>query len=259
MSSAPPPSGSKIAAVAIVAATLALLAWGFARARERRPAIAAPTAPPDPAPAVAHVPAGRFHADPRDWDVPSATAIDVDLDAFDLDALEVTEGAWATCVASDACAKVELRGDPSLPVTHVNALEARAFCRTRGGDLPTAVQYGRAAGGPDGARFPWGDVGPVCARAAWGLVDGPCAFGEAAPIAGGAHARGVSAEGAYDLAGNVAEWVRLQKDGVDDGFEIRGGSFRDATPTALKAQRSRAASQDARFDDVGFRCAFPVR
>lgn len=250
---------SEIAAAAVVAATLALLAWGFLRARSTRPALVGPSAPVAAIDARARIPGGRYRADPRDWDAPNAPTIDVDLDAFDLDALEVTEGAWTSCVADGACPPVALRGDPSLPVTRVTAAEARAFCVARGGDLPTAHQYGRAAGGPSGGRFPWGDVGPVCASAAWGLAEGPCAFGEASPLAGGRRPRGATPEGAHDLAGNVAEWVRLP----DDGVEIRGGSFRDTTPTALKTwhhrSRSRAASQDDRFDDVGFRCAFPVR
>lgn len=250
---------SNLAAAAVVVAALALLAWGFWRASKTRPALVASAAASAPIPTLARISAGRFHADPRDWDVPNAAVIDEDLDAFDLDALEVTEGAWASCVADGACPAVALRGDASLPITNVTASEARAFCVARGGDLPTSVQFGRAAGGANGARFPWGDVGPVCASAAWGLAEGPCAFDEASPVVGGSRPRGATAEGAHDLAGNVAEWVRLP----DDGVEIRGGSFRDATPTALKTwhhrSRSRAASQDDRFDDVGFRCAFPVR
>lgn len=252
------PRSSEIAAIGVGGVAIGLVVASFAQARATRPALVSSA---DGAIAIAwgrtiRIPSGAFLADPRDWDVPQARAIAADLDAFDLDEVEVTEGAYAACVMEGACAAVAMRGRSELPVTSVSMAEARTFCRARGGDVPTALQFLRAAGGPTGARFPWGDVGPVCATAAWGLVDGPCAFGENTPTPGGTHPRGNTPEGVMDLSGNVAEWVR----GPDDRAEVRGGSFRSAAPTDLKTWKNRVESAvDARFDDVGFRCARPVR
>lgn len=256
---------SDIAAIAIFAAALGLAAWAFARARTQRPALASTSEPAAPPDAPIAIPAGRFDADPRDWDVPGTRVVHVELDAFAIDGCEVTQGAWARCIERGACPTIEGLEHADRPVTRVSADEARAYCLARGGDLPTSTQFGRAAGGPAGARFPWGDIGPVCSRAAWGRVTGPCAFGEhhADPV--GVHPDGATTEGVHDLAGNVAEWVRSRDDALvddtraNDTFEIRGGSYRDDVPTALKTWVGRAAAPGDRFDDVGFRCVYPAR
>ncbi|MFO0611328.1 MAG: SUMF1/EgtB/PvdO family nonheme iron enzyme [Polyangiaceae bacterium] len=244
---------SDLAAIGVVGIALALLVWAFVRARSERPSLDARAAPLE-RDGIARIEAGPYAADPRDWDVPNAPHVVVVLDAFLIDAREVTEGAYEACVRRGACTGVELRGSPSLPVTRVSAREARAFCVDRGGALPSALQFARAAGGPNGARFPWGDIGPVCASAAWGRAEGPCAFGETVPDPVGSHPSGSTSEGIDDLAGNVAEWI----EGGDGRVEIRGGSFRDSAPTPLKTWAARTASDDQRFDDVGFRCAYPA-
>lgn len=244
---------SEIAAIAIFAAAFALVVWAFDRARTQRPAIATTREPVALPTSPIELPAGSYDADPRDWDVPPTRVVHAELGAFAIDATEVTEAAWSTCVEDELCPRIKALEHPDRPLTNVSADEARAYCLGRGGDLPSPAQFGRAAGGPTGARFPWGDIGPVCERVAWGRVDGPCAFGELHPDDVGTHTAGATADGVHDLAGNVAEWVR----DAEGHVEIRGGSYRDATPTALKTWVGRDATAGDRFDDVGFRCAYP--
>ena len=87
--------------------------------------------------------------------------------------------------------------EPHLPVHHVNAHEAEAWCRWAGRRLPTEAEWEHAAGP---ARFPWGDEAPSPAHAQLDLVAyDPCEVG--------AHPAGDSRHGLRQLIGNVWEWT----------------------------------------------------
>ena len=90
------------------------------------------------------------------------------------------------------------------------------------------------------------------------------------PVEG--HAAGKSPYGAYDLAGNAAEWVSdwfaagfvrgqvRNPKGPENGTAkvIRGGGWYDP-PERLNSSRRMHASPATRADDVGFRCAQDFR
>ena len=76
-----------------------------------------------------------------------------------------------------------------LPVGGVSWYEARAFARWAGKSLPSVYEWNEAAI-PDAAR--------------WVVPSGR--YEAAGPVRGG-DARGVSARGVYDMAGNVREWT----------------------------------------------------
>jgi sulfatase modifying factor 1 len=194
--------------------------------------------------------------DPEDWDTAGARHEDVFVAGFLIDAFEITEAAWSSCVDRDECPRVELRGEAGVPVANVSAFEAEAFCARTGGSLPSPHQFELASGGPEGERFPWGGAGAVCLRAAWGLEHGPCGEGGVSPDVVGAHPDGRTHDGIQDLAGNVAEWTTPRPDGM---AEVRGGSYRDQTAAALKTWQPRLAHADQRFPDVGFRCVHAGR
>lgn len=133
------------------------------------------------------------------------------------------------------------------PVTGVTWHEALAYCRSRGKNLPTLFQWEKAARGsipwtPQGLIYPWGLFDPktVAKRAN---------FDSAGSTPVDSFEFGMSPIGAYQMAGNVAEWIR---NAYDDGRTIAGGSWDQ--PAYLFGTYS---GRSARFtsESLGFRCA----
>jgi formylglycine-generating enzyme required for sulfatase activity len=195
-------------------------------------------------------PGGQLDRRLVDWQAAVGAAGNiVEVQPFEIDAFEVTLTRWKPCVEAGQCAAVSI-SEPGLPVTGIGIDEARRFCRFAGGRLPGSAEWLFAAMGTEGRKFPWGATGLVCRRAAYGLVEGPCATGAVSPEWAGTRPDGVSPEGVYDLAGNVAEWS-VEPDG---SFVARGGSYRAATARDLKS----TALETGKRADVGFRCAYDV-
>lgn len=203
----------------------------------------------------AHVPGGALSFAPNDWEaLGKVSPMRVSVQAFDMDATEVTRQAWNTCVSSGQCAATSHPSAPmyaQLPITNVTALEAQRYCDAHNGRLPTRSEWLFAAASAHGHRYPWGQTGLVCRRAVFGIVEGPCDVGYSAPLPVASRPAGATATGIFDLSGNVAEWVT-------DGEEAAaaGGSFRSTLAGQLKVW-SLEVVQDAR-DDIGFRCVYPA-
>jgi formylglycine-generating enzyme required for sulfatase activity len=190
----------------------------------------------------------------------------VELPAFEIDRTEVTRAAHAACVAAGGCTPIRpsacvrvgddpvespARGDAvldALPVVCVSPAQAAEHCAWLGKRLPTEAEWEKAARGPDGRRFPWGDAWDPLALG-WGddgEVDG---FVGAAPV--GSYPRGASPYGALDMAGNVWEWVA----GADEEGRplMRGGGYA-ALPIAMRTTK-RVPRPPKGHENVGFRCA----
>ncbi len=203
----------------------------------------------------------------------------VTVSGFDMDRTEVTVQAYARCVRSGSCASPafavgDVRFDrPDLPVTHVRWQDAASYCGFVGARLPTEAEWEYAARGKSSRAFPWGNVPhpSICNHGSFASVDVDARDGyqELAPVAAMRDCR--SPEGVFDLAGNVAEWVRDHWDQDEDGFGhkadpqvnplgpdtgafhvVKGGSYRDGMPWLRGAARTTLTGSYA--TDVGFRC-----
>jgi thiamine biosynthesis lipoprotein len=132
---------------------------------------------------------------------------------------------------------------PDHPVVGVDWWDAFAFSRWAGKDLPDRWQWQKAATGPDGRRWPWGDQWDPGRVNSGGEMNGErddhiyAAPADSFPS-------GVSPYGSLHMAGNVAEWTV-------SGL-VMGGSSRDV-PSDVSAASGRWRDPDYRSFDVGIR------
>ncbi len=161
------------------------------------------------------------------------------LNDFCLDVHEVTTGAYQQCQAAGTCeppafARSQSQTDyygnndfDNYPVIQITWFNAQTYCEFVNGRLPTAAEWDLAAGGPQGNSYP--DIPDPKAPDAKAVQS---------------EAQDVTAEGLYDLMGNVREWVDEDADTVTK--VIKGGSFSVGDKPSLP---------DLTHFNVGFRCA----
>ncbi len=172
--------------------------------------------------------------------------------------------------------KVHLEGDSFVvqtgfenhPATFVTYFGAWAYCRYYGYRIPTEAEWEKAARGTDGRPYPWGhEISPAYANyyksrdpfeQYWG------GLGETTPVGfyngqthlGFATENAVSPYGAYDMAGNVWEWV---SDDIEETHQriLKGGSFADYEIDCRSTWRNFAPPEFS-GPTVGFRCVRDV-
>jgi eukaryotic-like serine/threonine-protein kinase len=165
---------------------------------------------------LVYVPAGEFlmgstYADTfaQEDEFPQHT---VYLDAFWIDQYEVTNKQYAQCVEAGACKapkntgstmRESYYGNPEFddyPVIEMRWQDANAYCIWAGRSLPTEAQWEKAARGTDGRMFTWGND-----NLNESLLNYNKNVGDTTKV--GSYEAGKSPYGAYDMIGNVWEWV----------------------------------------------------
>jgi formylglycine-generating enzyme required for sulfatase activity len=223
----------------------------------------------------------------RTWFIGEEPPHTVFLNNFWIDQTEVTNAMYAKCVASGVCKEPSSKKSSThdsyygnfqfdnYPVINVDWNTAKTYCEWRGDRLPTEAEWEKAARGPNGNVYPWGnefDGSKV------NFCDSNCSYdwanksfndgyADVSPVKN--YPSGQSIYGAYDMAGNVWEWVN---DWYDEKYYpnspasnptgsasgtyrvMRGGSW------SISMYDVRASSRNGNiptltYDSVSFRCS----
>lgn len=220
--------------------------------------------------ALIYIPAGNFTMGDGGHDSPVHS---VALDGYWIQQTKTTNRMYNQCVKAGVCSPpTQELGGPvftnpeyaSHPVVGVSWDQAQAYCAWIQGGLPTEAQWEKAARGANGNTYPWGNAEPTC-----DLLNFANCYGRTTYV--NAYDAGKSPFGAYDMAGNVFEWVF---DLYDAGYYsqspvenptgpqsgeyrvVRGSSFESAGEQVGSAIRRYNEKEDA-GRDIGFRCVVP--
>jgi formylglycine-generating enzyme required for sulfatase activity len=221
------------------------------------------------------IPGGPFMLGSATFEPNETPPQEMELPTFFIDQFEVANAEYAQFVeatgyvtgAEEAGTKRNWRtyyeeGKDNHPVVKVSYADAEAFCEWMGKRLPTEFEWEKAARGPDGLVYPWGDS-----------MDSNRVNGKESGVRGttaaGSFSSGASPYGVEDLSGNVWEWTSspfLAYPGSthEDPFYspdlrvTRGGGWFDE-PRQLRGSNRSAAAVETANDDLGFRCVADSR
>jgi len=132
---------------------------------------------------------------------PSHTVL---LDGYFIDKFETSNERYGAFMKATGHPAPAYWDDPRLnkpeqPVVGVNWFDAKAFCEWKGKRLPTEAEWEKAARGPNGNQYPWGDTFDA------NKVNYGKRLGATMPV--DSLPDGASYYGAHHMAGNVFEWV----------------------------------------------------
>ncbi|QPJ62428.1 MAG: formylglycine-generating enzyme family protein [Candidatus Nitronauta litoralis] len=126
------------------------------------------------------------------------------LDPYYMDKMEVSNSQYADFIKATghpapAYWDDHRRNKPEQPVSGVNWHDANAYCHWANKRLPTEAEWEKAARGPEGFKYPWGND-LDSSKANYGRKQEFTANVDSYP-------EGKSPYGLHNMAGNVFEWV----------------------------------------------------
>jgi formylglycine-generating enzyme required for sulfatase activity len=197
------------------------------------------------------------------------------LPAYYIDQYEVSNAQYAQCVAVQACQPPKALDSQrrekyydapdfvDYPVIHVDWSMAQAYCAWRDARLPTEAEWEKAARGDKALIHPWG-AEIDCNFANYNNCVGDTTITSKYVLGG-------SVYGAFNMAGNVAEWTSSvfmpYPYNPLDGREaapassgprvLRGGSWA-SSPSRIFTYYRQGLDPTSSRNDLGFRCARDV-
>lgn len=239
---------------------------------------------PGPANIQCCTPRTAVACDPNAWPLPNAGLVEapgtggcpdgmVRVDTFCIDrfeaSLEALDGGAFSPFHNPGARQLRARSlGGAVPQGYINQLQAAAACGEAGKRLCTDTEWLRACRGPSGLTYPYGNtrltgtcndrrtVHPAVelygTSATWifSHIDSPCLNqldGGLAPT--GAYSGCESAEGVFDLMGNLHEWT------ADPAGTFRGGFYVDTVINGNGCLYVTTAHDVSHWDySTGFRC-----
>ena len=220
---------------------------------------------------MVYVPAGPFTMGSKEGQEDEKPVHTVNLASFWFDQTEVTNGMYAICVQAGVCQPPASNSSATrsnyynnsayvdYPVIYVSWNQAVAYCAWSDSRLPSEAEWEKAARSTDSRTYPWGENFDKTYANVFGGIEDTSKVGE--------FEKGKSPFKAYDLAGNVWEWVSSEYQPypykASDGREnlksggarvLRGGSWFYLYDLARASYRYWDNPAYTSYD-AGFRCA----
>jgi len=214
------------------------------------------------------VPGGPFLMGHGGSDNPEHT---VTLSDYWIYSTKITNREFQQCVMVGKCTSPDLNDNQgydnaarqSDPVVGVNWSQGEAYCEYANGHLPSEAQWEKAARGPNGNIYPWGDNAPGN-----DLLNYNNYLGRTTSVIN--YPKGKSFYDALDMEGNAYEWVYDWYDplyyktgpaqdplGPDSGAggnrSVRSASYKSNNDQVVASTRSFKSPID-HARDLGFRC-----
>ena len=198
------------------------------------------------------------------------------LPAFQIGKYEVTNYQYGQCTTYGNCTvpvdQDDFKDDlkRNYPVVNVTLFQANTYCKWLGQRLPNREEWERAARGPNGDPWPWGNEDPTPQTANMPLEE----FTPAGLQPVDSNPAGKSPEGIYNLIGNAWEWTSAlaEKTDVSDPTRFWNGEPETYKGTIFYVQRGggwesnipdvavyRTDLGTSAYSELGFRCAANVK